>query len=114
VGDGTWTGQRILGLHGPADLNYEQTAQIISEALGRPVNFVQVTGQQAKETMVGTGLPPYIADAYVEMYDAMGSGVFQQAEPRTPETTTPTTLHQFALDTLKPAIEAAAQAGATA
>jgi len=114
LGDGTWTGQRILGLHGPADLNYEQTAQIISEALGRPVNFVQVTGQQAKEAMVGTGLPPYIADAYVEMYDAMGSGVFQQAEPRTPETTTPTTLRQFATDTLKPAIEAAAKAGAKA
>jgi uncharacterized protein YbjT (DUF2867 family) len=112
LGDGTWTGQRILGLHGPADLSYEQTAQIIGEALGRPVNFVQVTGEQAKQAMVGGGLPPYIADAYVEMYDAMGSGVFQQAEPRSPETTTPTTLLHFATDTLKPVLEAAAKAGA--
>lgn len=112
LSDGTWTGQRILGLHGPADLNYEQTAQIIGEALGRPVSFMQVTGQQAKEAMVGGGMPPYIADAYVEMYDAMGSGVFQQAESRTPETTTPTTLRQFTLDTLKPAIEATVKAGA--
>jgi uncharacterized protein YbjT (DUF2867 family) len=111
LGDGTWTGQRILGLHGPADLDFEQTAQIIGEALARQVHFVQVTGEQAKQAMVSGGLPPYIADAYVEMYDAMGSGVFQQAEPRTSETTTPTTLRQFTLDTLKPAIEAAAKAG---
>jgi uncharacterized protein YbjT (DUF2867 family) len=114
LGDGAWTGQRVLGLHGPADLNYEESAQNIGEALGRPVHFAQVTGEQAKQAMVGGGLPPYIADAYVEMYHAMGSGVFQQAEPRTPETTTPTTLRQFALDTLKPAIEAAAKAGAQA
>ena len=114
LGDGTWTGQRILGLHGPADLDYEQTAQIIGEALGRPVRFVQVTGEQAKQAMLGGGLPAYIADAFVEMYDAMGSGVFQQAEPRTPATTTPTTLLQFATDTLKPAVEAAVKAGTQA
>jgi len=112
LGDGTWTGQRVLGLHGPADLSYEQTAQTLGEALARPVRFVQVTGEQAKQAMLGTGLPAYIADAYVEMYEAMGSGVFQQAEPRTPETTTPTTLRLFATDTLKPAIEAVAKAGA--
>ena len=75
---------------------------------------MQVTGEQAKQAMLGGGLPAYIADAYVEMYGAMGSGVFQQAEPRTPETTTPTTLLQFALDTIKPAVEAATKAGAKA
>ena len=114
LGDGAWTGQRILGLHGPADLDYEQTAQTIGEALGRPVRFVRVTGEQAKQAMLGGGLPAYVADAYVEMYDAMGSGVFQQAEPRTADTLTPTTLRQFAIDTLKPAVEAAAKAGAKA
>jgi uncharacterized protein YbjT (DUF2867 family) len=114
LGDGTWTGQRILGLHGPADLDYEQTARIFGEVLGRPVRFVQVTGEQAKQALVGNGLPGYVADAYVEMYAAMGSGVFQQAEPRTQETTTPTTLEQFATDTLKPAIEAVVKAGARA
>jgi uncharacterized protein YbjT (DUF2867 family) len=114
LGDGTWTGQRIMGLHGPADLSYQQTALILSEALGRPVRFAQVTGEQAKQAMLGTGLPAYVAAAYVEMYEAMGSGVFQQAEPRTAETTTPTTLRQFALDTIKPAIEATAKAGTKA
>jgi uncharacterized protein YbjT (DUF2867 family) len=112
LGDGTWTGQRILGLHGPADLDYEQTAQHIGDALGRPVRFVQVTGEQARQAMIGGGLPAYVADSYVEMYDALGSGVFQQAEPRTPETTTPTTMLEFATDTLKPAIEGVSKAGA--
>ncbi len=114
LGEGTWTGQRILGLHGPADLDYESTARIVGEALGRPVRFIQVTADQARQSMRESGLPDYVADAYVEMYSAMGSGVFQQAEPRTPDTTTPTTLRQFALDTIKPAVEAAAQAGAKA
>ena len=114
LGDGTWTGQRILGLHGPADLSFQQTALVIGEALDRPVRFAQVTAEQAKQAMLGAGLPAYIADAYVEMYGAMGSGVFQQAEPRTPETTTPTTLSQFATDTIKPAVEAATKAGTKA
>ena len=106
LADGTWTGQRILGLHGPRDLDFEQTARIVGDALGRPVRFVQVTGEQAKQAMTEHGLPPYVADAYVEMYRAMASGVFQQAEPRTTATTTPTTLEQFAADTLRPAFEA--------
>jgi uncharacterized protein YbjT (DUF2867 family) len=111
LGDGTWAGQRILGLHGPEDLDYEQTARIVGEALGRTVGFVQVTGEQAKQALLAAGLPAYVADAYVEMYGAMASGVFQQAEPRTPETTTATTLRQFALDTIRPAFEATARAG---
>jgi len=112
LGDGTWKGQRVMGLHGPSDLGFEETAWVVGEVLGRPVRFVQVTAAQAKQSMLGAGLPAYVADAYVEMYTAMGSGVFQQAEPRTPETTTPTTLARFAADTLVPAIEAVAKAGA--
>jgi uncharacterized protein YbjT (DUF2867 family) len=114
LGDGTWAGQRVLGLHGPEDLSFAQVAAILGEALGRPVAFVQVTGEQAKQGMLGAGLPAYIADAFVEMYGAMAGGAFRQAEPRTPETTTPTTLRQFALDTFQPALAAAAKAGAKA
>ena len=114
LGDGTWTGQRVMGLHGPRDLGFEETALAIGEALGRLVRFVQVSGEQARQSMLAAGLPGYVADAYVEMYAAMGSGLFQQAEPRTPETTTPTTLERFAADTIRPALEAAVKAGARA
>jgi len=109
-----WIGQQVLGLHGPADVSYEQVAAAVSKAIGKPVSFVQVTPGQAREGMLGMGMPAFVADAYLEMIASMGNGVFHQAEPRSAETTTPTTIEQFASEVLKPAIEAAITAGAKA
>ncbi len=104
----------MLGLHGPADVSYEQVESAASRAIGRPVSFVQVTPTLARERMLRMGLPAFVADAYLEMIASVGNGVFQQAEPRSAETTTRTTIEQFAAETLKPAIEAASAAGAKA
>lgn len=109
-----WIGQKVLGLHGPADVSYERVAAAVSKAIGRPVSFVQVTPAQAREGMLGMGLPAFVADAYLEMLASMGSGVFQQAEPRSAETTTPTTIEQFVVGVLKPAIEQASHPTAKA
>lgn len=109
--DRSWTGQQIHGLHGPADLSYNQAVAILSDVLGRPISFVTVAPEQARQAFLQMGASPEFADLYVEMYTGFGSGV-RPAEPRTPETTTPTTLAQFAQDVLKPALQTPAGASA--
>ncbi len=100
-------GHRIRGVHGPADLTWKQGAEILSEALGRPVNYVEVTLDQVKAGMEGAGMPPFIVATYIEMYGAIRDGRMVAAEARSPETTTPTSLAEFARQSLRPAVEAA-------
>lgn len=105
--DGKWTGHRYVGVHGPEDLTYTQAAEILTEALGRPVKYVQVTLDDARQGLAGAGLPDFVVDLFVEMYGAIRDGRMTAAEPRSKETTTPTTLAQFARTALKPAVERA-------
>ena len=102
--DTTWTGHRILGVHGPADLDQNDVARILTEALGRPVRYVEVTVDQARQGMAGAGMPAFMVDIFAEMYQAIRDGRMDSAEPRTPETTTPTPLDQFAKDVIQPAL----------
>lgn len=104
--DAGWKGHRYLGVHGPADIAYGETATILSEALGRPVRYVQVTLEDVRQGLLGAGVPDFTAELFVEMYKAIPEGRMDAAEPRTKETTTPTTLEHFAKTVLKPAIEA--------
>lgn len=95
------TGKRIQGLHGPADLSFDQTAHILSEATGRSIQYVAISPEQARQTLLQMGAGPAFAAAYVDMFTALAQpGAV--AEPRTPETTTPTTLYQWAVEALKP------------
>lgn len=96
-----WAGKQIRGLHGPADVALGEAAKILSEATGHPIQHVQVTPEQTRQTLLGMGASPAFADGYLEMSASLmqpGS----VAEPRTPETTTPTTLYQWATEVLKP------------
>ena len=92
----------VWGVHGPKDLSFDEAAGTLSEVLGRPVRHVTVTPDQAREAFLGMGASPDVAAKYVEMYQAFDSGRLQVAEPRTPETTTPTTLAEFARTVMKP------------
>jgi len=103
--DRSWTGRRYRGLHGPADLTGDEAAAILGETLGRPVRHVQVSPEQAREALLGMGAGPAFADAYVEMYQGFAHDP-TPAEPRSPETTTPTTLAAWAGEVLKPLVTA--------
>ena len=46
--------------------------------------------------MAQAGLPDFVVDLYSEMFLAMKEGRIAPEQPRTPETTTPTGLVQFA------------------
>ena len=108
--DSKWKGHRIVGVHGPTDLTYREVASLLTEALGKPVSYVEVSVDQARQGMVGAGLPDFVADMYAEMYGAILAGRMDAAEPRSAETTTPTALLTFARETIRPAVEQASAA----
>jgi hypothetical protein len=56
------------------------------------------------------GMSEYLTEAFFEVFQAIESGLLRPAEPRTAETTTPTTLEEFARDGLKPLVSEPAMA----
>ena len=56
--------------------------------------------------MHSMGMPDFVVDIIMEQYDAFRDGRLESAEPRTPYTTTPTTLAEFTRSTLMPAVHA--------
>jgi len=104
--DRGWTGHHRIGVHGPRDLSTDEAAAIISSVLGKPVKNIETTIDQARGALSGMGMPDFIVEIILEMYVAFREGRLDQAEPRTPDTTTPTTLAEFARTTLVPAIGA--------
>ncbi|MBX3249534.1 MAG: NmrA family NAD(P)-binding protein [Myxococcales bacterium] len=99
-----WRGHRIRGVHGPADLTMAEVAEAFSEALGREVRYVEVPLSAALEAMAGAGAPDFVVALYAELLDGFVTGRTDPAEPRTRETTTPTTIAEFARDVLRPAL----------
>jgi uncharacterized protein YbjT (DUF2867 family) len=106
--DPTWSGHSIHGLHGPADLSLDEVAGILSRVLERPIRYVRIPAAAAREAFLQMGASPSTADAMIEMYAAWDSGRLRPEEPRTPATTTPTTLAEFAAQVLKPIMATAA------
>ena len=103
-----WTGQKVHELRGPRDLTGVESASLIAKGIDKPVKYVEVSIEQAREAMAQAGLPDFVVDLYSEMLVAMKEGRIVPEQPRTPETTTTTGLVQFARKVLKPAVEAAA------
>lgn len=101
--DDSWTGQRGVPVLGPEDLSPNDQAQIMSEVLGRPIRFQQIRGEDYKATLLKFGMSDAWAQGLVDMANAVEKGIYT-AEPRTPESTTPTSFRQWCEEVLKPAV----------
>ena len=91
-----WTGHSATELHGPADLSFEQVADVLSQALSRKIAYLQCTPQEQRQALLETGMSEDSADLLLEMYDAIETGRLRPLQPRTAQTTTLTTLSRFA------------------
>jgi hypothetical protein len=90
---------------GPDDLSFDDMAQIMSEVLGRPVRFQQIPGAAFKAGLVERGMSEAMAQGMLDMWVAKDNGI-DNADPRTPESTTPTSFRQWCEDVLEPAVRA--------
>lgn len=94
---------RLQELLGPRDVSLDEAAGFIGEAIGRPVQHVQVTPDQAKEAFLAAGIGPDLTRLYLEMFDGYRDGLFAPEFPRTEASTTPTEFSAFARNALAPA-----------
>ena len=103
--DRSWQGQGFAAVHGPAHVSFNEAAMVLSKALETPIRYVQVPDETLIENLKRVGLPDGFARAYASLLTSAALKAYD-IEPRTPETTTPTTLAEWATAVLLPAFQA--------
>jgi uncharacterized protein YbjT (DUF2867 family) len=101
--DASWAGHHVRGVHGPADVTPAQAAEAIGRATGREVRYVQVSEEDARQALLGSGASEHVADEYARLFTGLDVHAADR-EPRTSETTTPTTIEAWARETIRPLI----------
>ena len=95
-----WSGRRVVSAMGPKDLTFGEAAAEISKGIGRQVSHVTVTSEQARESMLGSGMSPGLTDGFVAIFAAGDAGLLRWI--RDASSTTPTTLEEFARTVMGP------------
>jgi uncharacterized protein YbjT (DUF2867 family) len=54
-------------LTGPESLSFNDVAARLSDVLGKPVSYMSVPHEAARDGMIGMGFPEWIVDGYVEL-----------------------------------------------
>ncbi len=101
--DPSWSGRSSVPVLGPEDLSPNDMAQIMSQVLEKPVRFQQITYEAFKATLTKNGMSDAMAQGMVDMMAAKDAGL-DNAETRTPESTTPTSFREWCEEVLKPSI----------
>ena len=103
--DQSWTGVGSVPVLGPEDLSFNDMATIMSQVLGKPVRFQEIPKDAFKAGLLQRGMSEAMAQATLDLWVAYGQGL-DTAEPRTPQSTTPTSFRQWCEDVLKPRVMA--------
>jgi uncharacterized protein YbjT (DUF2867 family) len=103
--DHSWGGQETVAVLGPEDLSHNEMAKIISDVLGTPVRYQQVPTDAFSQQLAGLGMSDAMVTGMVEMMVAKDQGL-DNAEPRTPTSTTPTSFRRWCEEVLRPAVTA--------
>jgi uncharacterized protein YbjT (DUF2867 family) len=101
--DRLWSGHGHVAVLGPEDLSFNDMAQIMTEVLGKPMRFQQIPFETYKSRFIELGMSEAMAQGMTDMAAAKNNGL-DNAEPRTPESTTPTSFRQWCEEVLKPAV----------
>jgi uncharacterized protein YbjT (DUF2867 family) len=96
-------GVKVVSLVGPRAYSFQEVASIIGKTIGRPVNHVRISDQQALQFLVSSGNSANVAQKVVEMYGGIDHGPLHQPPPQD-AVKTPTTFEQFATAQIRPAL----------
>jgi uncharacterized protein YbjT (DUF2867 family) len=102
--DRSWSGVDAVPVLGPEDLSFNDMARIMSVVLRRPIRFQQIPLDAFRARLIENGHSEAMAQSMADMMTAKNEGL-DNAEPRTPEATTPTTFRQWCEEVLKPAVQ---------
>jgi uncharacterized protein YbjT (DUF2867 family) len=104
--DRSWSGTGQLAVLGPEDISMNEVVEITSEVLGRPVSYQQAPVEAFRQRLLGFGMSEAMAQSMVDMLQAKNEGL-DNGEPRTAQSSTPTSYRQWCTEVLKPAVLAA-------
>jgi uncharacterized protein YbjT (DUF2867 family) len=61
-------------LTGPKAVSYPEMAEALASKLGKPVKYIDIDTTQAKQAMIGAGMPDWVADFINELRELEKSG----------------------------------------
>lgn len=67
-------GTRVVELAGPEDYSLEDTARLLSQAVGKTIGAVSVPLEAVKQALMGMGASSDVAELYAEMTGALNAG----------------------------------------
>jgi len=93
-------------LQGQRDISMNEVGQIIGKAIGNPgLRYTQAPDDQVQAALIQLGMSSSIARLLLEMSAALNSGYMRALEPRSAQTTTPTSYETFVAEKFKPLYE---------
>jgi uncharacterized protein YbjT (DUF2867 family) len=93
-------------LQGQRDISMTEVAQIIGKAIGHPgLRYTQAPDDQVQAALIQLGMSSSTARLLLEMSAALNSGYMRALEPRSAQTTTPTSYETFVAEKFKPLYE---------
>jgi uncharacterized protein YbjT (DUF2867 family) len=99
-----FSGSQVQELLGPRDYTMREVAAVIGKAISTPkLGYMQVPLPMLEQGLVQSGFNKGLAALMTEMFKAENSGLCDPQEPRSAESTTPTTLETFVTEEFVPA-----------
>ena len=104
-------GKHAQELQGQRDLDYNEAASIIGNAVSKPgLQYIQAPSDQIRAAMVQMGISDNMAGLILEMAGALNTGHMRTLEPRSAVNTTPTKFETFVAESFVPAYQQKAAA----
>lgn len=92
-----FAGKGYQYLLGPRNVTYKEVAKIIGEAIGKPdLQYVEFPYEGLKQALLGMGASESLADNMNKFVEVLNSGRAAHGVVRDDESTTPTSLEEFA------------------
>ena len=107
--EGIFHGHGVRYLLGPRDVTMTEATRILGEAIGKPgLAYVQFPEDDARKALSGAGMSGNVIETMLEMQRGFNSGIIRPTRQRSAESTTPTSLEEFAKTAFTHAYRAAA------
>lgn len=92
-----FTGSGVQFLLGQRDMTYRDVAAVIGPAIGKPgLPYVEVPGEEFRKALLGMGASASMAENLLVFTDSLNAGRVLEGAHRLPESTTPTSIEEFA------------------
>jgi uncharacterized protein YbjT (DUF2867 family) len=106
-----FSGKETRELLGERDLSMTEATEVIARGIGKPdLHYEQFTYDHMQQALTQMGFSPKKAAVYIEMFEAINTGVLAAREARSRGNSTPTSFETFVQDVFVPAYHGKASA----